>query len=104
MPLSFGRSSRDVVDAARVPGNSAHIGGRAARSRERQTINRNGERLLLTVAEVAERLSLSASLLYQMARRDELPAGCVTRIGRAVRLNWPRMQQWAEAGGTAADD
>jgi excisionase family DNA binding protein len=63
----------------------------------------NGERLLVTVAEAAERLSLSASLLYQMARRDELPAGCVTRVGRAVRLNWPRIRQWAEAGGTAAE-
>ena len=60
----------------------------------------DGERLLVTVGEAAERLSLSESLLYRMARAGELPAGCVARVGRAVRLNWPRLREWAEAGGT----
>lgn len=58
------------------------------------------EPVLWTVAEAAAATRLSGSLLYQMARRGELP-GIALRVGRAVRFHRVRLLAWLD---TLADD
>lgn len=54
------------------------------------------EPVLWTVAEAAAATRLSGSLLYQMARRGELP-GIALRVGRAVRFHRVRLLAWLDS-------
>ena len=51
------------------------------------------EKLLYRPREVAERLSLGRTVVYQLLRCGELP--CV-RIGRAVRVRATDLEAWVE--------
>jgi excisionase family DNA binding protein len=52
---------------------------------------------LVTVAEVAESWRVPPARVYQLIRDDVLPG--VVRIGRLVRLDVARLQEWTAAGG-----
>ena len=52
---------------------------------------------LWTVSATAEFLGVTEQRVYSMAREGILPA--VVRLGRQIRVNPERLQEWAEAGG-----
>ena len=54
---------------------------------------------LWTVSATAEFLGVTEQRVYSMAREGILPA--VVRLGRQIRVNPERLQEWAEAGGAA---
>lgn len=56
-------------------------------------------RRLITVAEVAERLTLTESGVYELARQNRI--GGVVRVGRRVRFDPEKLEAWIEAGGQA---
>lgn len=47
--------------------------------------------LYLTVEEVAKRLHIGRTKVYEMISYEKLP---VTRFGRCVRINPARLQEW----------
>jgi excisionase family DNA binding protein len=52
---------------------------------------------LLTPAELAERLKVPKSWVYEKTRgrsRDPLP---VMRIGKYMRFHWPEIETWLQA-------
>ena len=49
------------------------------------------DKVLLTVTEAAQRLSLGRATTYQLVQRGELP---VVRIGRAVRIPARALDAW----------
>ena len=51
------------------------------------------QRLLLRVPEVAERLGIGRTKIYQMIATGELPT---IHIGRAVRVSASSLQKWVE--------
>ncbi len=51
------------------------------------------DKLLLTLPEVAHRLSIGRSKLYELLEAGELP---VIRIGTAVRIPAGAVQDWVE--------
>jgi excisionase family DNA binding protein len=56
-------------------------------------------RRLITAAEVAERLALTESGVYEMARQNRI--GGIVRVGRRVRFDPDKLEAWIEAGGQA---
>ncbi len=54
---------------------------------------------LITAAEVAERLALTESGVYEMARQNRI--GGIVRVGRRVRFDPEKLETWIEAGGQA---
>jgi excisionase family DNA binding protein len=53
---------------------------------------------LLRIPEVAQILAVSPQRAYELARKDLLP---VVRVGRQVRVDPRRLEEWiAEGGGT----
>ena len=55
---------------------------------------------LLRITDVAVLLSITPARAYELARRGVLP--CV-RLGRQVRVDPERLEQWIAAGGHASD-
>jgi excisionase family DNA binding protein len=53
----------------------------------------NDDRLLLRLPEVAARLGLGRTTVYDLVQRGELP---VVRVGRAVRVPVGALQRWVE--------
>ena len=51
------------------------------------------QRLLLRVPEVAERLEIGCTKMYEMIATGKLPTN---RIGRAVRVSASILQKWVE--------
>lgn len=51
------------------------------------------QRLLLRVPEVAERLGIGRTKIYEMIATGELPT---LRIGQAVRVSVSALQKWVE--------
>lgn len=49
--------------------------------------------LLLTISQVAERLNLGRTKVYELVATEGLP---VIRFGRAVRISVTSLQQWIE--------
>jgi excisionase family DNA binding protein len=49
------------------------------------------------VADVAQRLAIPESTIYEMARQNRI--GGVVRIGRRVRFDPDKLEAWIEAGG-----
>jgi excisionase family DNA binding protein len=59
---------------------------------------------ILTARQVAERLALGVSRVYELARRGEIPH---VRIGRVVRFRWSAVEAWfvaSETGGGMRPD
>jgi len=61
----------------------------------------SGDRLLLRLPEVATRLGLGRSTVYELIQRGELP---VIRVGRAVRIPAAALQRWVERQMDGAAD
>lgn len=55
-------------------------------------------RRLLTAAEVAEILAVTPARVYELVRQDVLPH---VRLGRQVRIDPDRLEEWIAAGGQA---
>jgi excisionase family DNA binding protein len=53
----------------------------------------NDDRLLLRLPEVAARLGLGRTTVYDLVQRGELP---VVRVGRAIRVPVGALQRWVE--------
>jgi excisionase family DNA binding protein len=51
------------------------------------------QRLLLRIPEVAEKLGIGRTKIYEMIATGELPT---IRIGRAVRISVTTLQKWVE--------
>jgi excisionase family DNA binding protein len=54
---------------------------------------------LLQVPEVARRLSVPESTVYDMARQNRI--GGVVRVGRRVRFDPIELERWIRSGGQA---
>ena len=52
-----------------------------------------GERLLLTVEEVAQRLGIGRTLAWRLVRSGDLPS---VRLGRLVRVPEGALQVWLD--------
>jgi excisionase family DNA binding protein len=59
------------------------------------------EPVLLTVPEVARRLSLGRATTYLLVQRGALP---VVRIGRSVRVPARALEQWVQQHTTGGED
>jgi excisionase family DNA binding protein len=59
--------------------------------REAVAMSANGADRLLTIEEIAERLSVPPSWVAQSARDGRIPH---VRLGRYVRFNWPDVEAW----------
>jgi excisionase family DNA binding protein len=57
------------------------------------------EKLLLSIDEVADALSLGRSKVYQLIEAKEFE---VVRVGRAVRITSVSLQAWLDARKTSA--
>lgn len=55
-------------------------------------------RRLLTAAEAAEILAVTPARVYELVRQDVLPH---VRLGRQVRIDPDRLEEWIAAGGQA---
>lgn len=55
---------------------------------------------VLTVAQMAMRLGVSTKRAYEIV--PMLPAGCVCRYGKQIRILEAALKTWLENGGTAA--
>ncbi len=53
------------------------------------------------IEEAAQRLGVSEWRAYDMARRDLIP---VVRLGRSIRVDMLRLEQFIENGGTPQAD
>ena len=53
----------------------------------------NDDRLLLRLPEVAARLGLGRTTVYDLVQRGDLP---VVRVGRAVRVPVGALRRWVE--------
>jgi excisionase family DNA binding protein len=56
---------------------------------------------LITLAEAAERLTVSYDRACEMARTGILPPGVVVRLGRQVRVNPDALDAFITSGGQA---
>lgn len=56
-------------------------------------------RKLLTAEAVAERLDVPKSTIYEAARQNRI--GGVVRLGRVLRFDPAKFEQWLESGGQA---
>lgn len=56
-------------------------------------------RKLLTTETVAERLDVPKSTIYEAARQNRI--GGVVRLGRVLRFDPEKFEQWLESGGEA---
>jgi excisionase family DNA binding protein len=68
---------------------------RADRGRPSQPMPR-----LLRIPEVAQMLAVSPQRAYELARQDLLP---VVRVGRQVRVDPRRLEEWIAHGGGAVE-
>lgn len=57
---------------------------------------------LLTVDQVASRLSVTPKRGYEMISLGILPAEIVVRLGRQIRVQEPGLTRWVLAGGRQA--
>jgi excisionase family DNA binding protein len=62
----------------------------------RETTATAARRQLATVDTVVERLGVSRYRVYELAREGLLPH---VRIGKSVRFDMDRVEEWIEAGG-----
>ena len=58
-----------------------------------------GVRKLLTAKAVAERCDLPESTVYEMARQNRI--GGIVRLGRKLRFDPIKFEEWLDAGGEA---
>ena len=65
--------------------------------RERIAADLQHSRMLITMDEVADWLSVSKQRAYELARQEVIP---VVRLGRQIRVNPERLEQWIQAGGS----
>jgi excisionase family DNA binding protein len=65
--------------------------------RERIAADLQHSRRLITMDEVADWLSVSKQRAYELARQEVIP---VVRLGRQIRVNPERLEQWIQAGGS----
>ena len=57
-------------------------------------------RPLMKIPEVAEHLGVSVQRAYELARRNLIPA---VRIGRQVRVDANKLDEWIKRGGARQD-
>lgn len=56
-------------------------------------------RKLITAEAIAERLDVPKSTIYEAARQNRI--GGVVRLGRVLRFDPEKFEQWLESGGEA---
>ncbi|CAA9330157.1 MAG: hypothetical protein AVDCRST_MAG93-6157 [uncultured Chloroflexia bacterium] len=56
-------------------------------------------RKLLTAGAIAERMSVPKSTIYEAVRQNRI--GGVVKLGRIVRFDPEKFEQWLSAGGQA---
>lgn len=54
---------------------------------------------LRTAEYGAKRIGVDRQRFYELARRNVLPPGVVVRLGRQLRVNPQRLEEFIEAGG-----
>lgn len=95
------------VRAGEVPPREVAAGVDELLSRFRATLEEtepptpSTETRLLTIREAAPTLKCPVSGVYDLIYSQVLPAECVVRLGRRVRLHEARFRAWLDAGGAA---
>jgi len=56
---------------------------------------------LQTVKYAAERLSVDLPRMYNLIRTNVLPKGVVVRLGRSIRIDAAKLEQFIAEGGAA---
>lgn len=76
------------------------LAAQAKAHRDTQEAHRQyGVRKLLTAADVANRLDVPKSTVYEAVRQNRI--GGIVRLGRIVRFDPEKLEAWIEAGGQA---
>ena len=60
------------------------------------------ERAWLNLSETAEHFALHRTTVSRLVRKGEIPAGCVTKFGNAIRINRAELERWISQRDQAA--
>jgi excisionase family DNA binding protein len=55
---------------------------------------------LISILEMARLLKIRRERAYQMVRKGILPPGVVIRMGRSLRVDSDKLEEWMAAGGS----
>jgi excisionase family DNA binding protein len=58
---------------------------------------------LILPREAADILRVRPKRVYELVAKGTLPEGVAVKIGRQLRINRTKLDEWIEAGGTALE-